>query len=303
MGGTALDYGYGIVADASGSVYTTGYFLGTSDYNPGVGVSTLTSAGAEDIFLSKLDSAGNFVWAISLGGTGGDRGFAVAVDPVGGLYLAGHFAGTVDFDPGLGSVLRVSAGGLDGFVSKLDTDGNLVWVAPQGGTGDDALTAVALDSGRNVYTTGGFQGMADMDPGAGVANVSSAGGNDYPLSKLDPTGAFVWAESIGGTGADDGLGIAVGSADRVYVTGGISGIVSLNSVSAGATLTGAGSLDACVLRLDSVIAGEGEGEGEGSTETEGEGEVDPPPPHVPLAAWPILLVMAAVGAHAARRRH
>ena len=67
--------GHGIVVDASGNVYTVGQFYNTTDFDPGVGVYNLVSAGSADIFISKLDAAGNFVWAKSVGRTSSDYGY------------------------------------------------------------------------------------------------------------------------------------------------------------------------------------------------------------------------------------
>src|SRR5947207_348992 len=69
MGGTGNEYGYSIALDASGNVYTTGSFNSTVDFDPGAGIFNLTPAG-EDIFISKLDAAGNFVWAKAMNGSG-----------------------------------------------------------------------------------------------------------------------------------------------------------------------------------------------------------------------------------------
>jgi hypothetical protein len=124
MGGSSsADVGYGIFANASGTVYTTGSFQGTGiDFDPGVGVFNLDSAGDEDIFISKLDSGGNFVWAKSMGGTSLDRGYDIFVDSSGAVYTTGYFLGTADFDPGTGPLEifnLTSTGSSDIFISKL----------------------------------------------------------------------------------------------------------------------------------------------------------------------------------------
>ena len=81
MGGASSEWGWGVAVDDSGNVYTTGEFQGTVDFDPGAGVFNLTSAGGDDIFVSKLDSAGNFVWAQQLGrASGGTHAASVAVD-------------------------------------------------------------------------------------------------------------------------------------------------------------------------------------------------------------------------------
>ncbi len=90
---------WGLATDAGGNIYATGSFSGTVDFNPGTAVASRTSAGSSDIFVLKLTSAGNFAWSETFGGTGGDTGFGIAVDPSGAVHVAGYFSGTVDFDP------------------------------------------------------------------------------------------------------------------------------------------------------------------------------------------------------------
>ena len=83
MGGAGSDYGNAIALDASGNVYTTGQFKGTVDFDPGAGTFNLTSAGGDDIFISKLNAAGKFVWAKQMGGTNQDIGSSIALDAAG----------------------------------------------------------------------------------------------------------------------------------------------------------------------------------------------------------------------------
>lgn len=92
-----------LAADAAGNIYATGQFSGTVDFDPSVGISSRTTAGGWDVFVLKLDSLGNFGWAESFGGTGGDIGAGIAVDSSGDVYLVGYYQGTVDFDPTTGT--------------------------------------------------------------------------------------------------------------------------------------------------------------------------------------------------------
>src|SRR5258705_170803 len=106
MGGTGDEGGFSIALDPAGSgdAYTTGDFTGTADFDPGAGVFNLSSAGGHDIFISKLDGSGNFVWAKRIGGTGDEYGESVTIDYAGSgnVYTTGYFDGTADFDPGVG---------------------------------------------------------------------------------------------------------------------------------------------------------------------------------------------------------
>ncbi len=184
MGGTNSDYGMSIAVDAAENVYTSGYFWLTADFDPGAGTFNLTPAGSADIFVSKLDASGNFVWAKNMGGTNFDRGTNIGVDNSGNVYTTGTFEGTSDFDPGAGVVNLTSAGNNDIFISKLDASGNFVWAKRMGGTSSDGVSSIAIDSSGNIYTTGSFEGTADFDPGAGVVNLTSVGNNDIFVSKL-----------------------------------------------------------------------------------------------------------------------
>ena len=85
--------------DGAGAVYLTGSFSGTLSFNP-AGGANLTSAGGNDIFVTKLDTNGAFQWAVSAGGTGNDGGSGIAIDGFGDIYITGSIAaGTADFDP------------------------------------------------------------------------------------------------------------------------------------------------------------------------------------------------------------
>src|SRR5947207_3293086 len=84
IGGAGNDNGNSITIDASGNVYTTGFFEDTVDFDPGAGIFNLTSdSGSDDIFISKLDSSGNFIWATAMGGTGADVGNSITVEASG----------------------------------------------------------------------------------------------------------------------------------------------------------------------------------------------------------------------------
>ncbi|MFZ4123643.1 MAG: SBBP repeat-containing protein [Candidatus Planktophila sp.] len=249
FGGTSVPYS--IAVDGSGNIYTTGYFYNTADFDPGVGTTNLTSAGNGDVFVSKLNSSGDFLWAKSFGGTSEDLGISIAVDGGGNVYTTGAFYNTADFDPGAGTINLTSAGGSDAFVSKLNSSGDFLWAKSFGGTSDDAGISIAVDGGGNVYTTGAFYNTADFDPGAGTINLTSAGGSDAFVSKLNSSGHFLWAKSFSGTSSNFGNAIEVDGSGNVYTTGYFQGIVDFDPGAGTANLTSAGVDDVFVSKLNS----------------------------------------------------
>ena len=256
FGGVGGDFPEAATLDSTGNIYTTGRFQSTFDFDPGAGTTNLTSAGGEDVFISKLDPLGNLVWAKRFGGSSNDVGTSIAVDSSGNVYTTGYFYETVDFDPGAGTTDLTSAGQADVFVSKLDPLGNLLWAKRFGGSGAavDQGFSIAVDSTGNVYTSGRFEGTVDFDPGAGTTDLASAGGHDVFVSKLDPSGNLLWAKSFGGRGAgmdDAGFSIAVDSTGNVYTTGYFSGTADFDPGAGTSDLTPAGGNDVFISKLDS----------------------------------------------------
>ncbi|HZI53167.1 MAG TPA: SBBP repeat-containing protein, partial [Chitinophagaceae bacterium] len=244
MGGTSSGWGgwgNAVAVDDLGNVYSTGIFTtGTLDADPGPGVSLLSTGAGEAMFISKVDAAGDLVWAKQMSGNEYTltRGHSITVDADGNVYTTGSFyGGEVDFDPGAGSFILKSLTE-DMFISKLDACGNFVWVKQIGGTKEDHVIgySIALDASGNIYTIGSFDGYAvDLDPGPGRYIFNT----DYNVarvfvSKLDAGGKFVWAgqmEAIG-DGANFygsyGLAIATDVAGNIYITGSFAGTVDFD---------------------------------------------------------------------------
>jgi hypothetical protein len=229
-GGSSADYGYGVAVDGTGNAYVTGCFNGTVDFDPAAaGVDNHTSNGLYDVFLSKFDSSGNFLWARTWGGIEWDEGLGVAVDSSGSVYVTGVFYYTVDFDPGSGVDNHACNGWYDVFLTKFDSLGNFKWAKTWGGIYWDIGYGVSVDGSGNVYVTGVFYGSVDFDPGPGEDNHTSNGGCDVFLSKLDSSGNFLWARTWGGSsGQNYGNGVAVDVSGNAYVTGYFYGTVDFD---------------------------------------------------------------------------
>lgn len=218
---------FSIAADAAGNVYSMGYFKGIVDFDPGPGNAYLTSNGLTDLYVAKYNPSGDLIWARQMGGSAGaEDGRAMALDAAANIYVAGHFYDTADFDPGpaVYNLATSDIGDPDVFVVKLDSGGQFVWARQMGSTAPEQCFSVAVDGSGNVYTTGLFAGTSDFDPGTGNFDLSSAGGSDVFVSKLDASGNFVWAKQLpGGVNFNAGYGIAVDVAGNVYTTGGLNG--------------------------------------------------------------------------------
>jgi len=181
----------GITVDSSGNVYTTGYFVGMVDFNPGPDAYFLTSDGY-DIFISKLDSLGNFVWAKQMGGpqSGSDSGNRITTDLSGNLYIVGHYQNSADLDPGPDThAFTCGIGYYCAFISKLDNAGSYAWAGSMGGGTDTSANGISLDSGGNAYTVGYYRNSGDFDPGPGTFQLGPAGNTDIFAVKLNGCGS------------------------------------------------------------------------------------------------------------------
>jgi gliding motility-associated-like protein len=247
MGKTGDAAGASIVLDSSGNIYITGYFNSTVDFDPGPGTYELTSFGGDgDIFVIKLDAAGNFMWAKQMGGIYGDQGFSIALDKFRNIYITGEAEGEVDFDPGP-AVYELTSWGH--FVSKLDNSGNLVWAKIMSATGFSTGRTIALDVYENVYTTGWFGGSVDFDPGPGNFIMNAAGISNFVL-KLNSTGNFIWARQMGGSFDWDAASLALDPSGNIIITGTFGTLKDFDPGPGEFNLAPVGTLDIFVSKFD-----------------------------------------------------
>jgi hypothetical protein len=210
--------------DAAGNTYVTGILRGTIDLDPAVdrtdGSDIFTPKGFSDAFVAKYAPDNSLLWARRMGSddVGGSEpaeyGSGVAVDGAGNVFVSGSFKSRADFGP----FTLTSAGHLDGFVTKLDPGGNILWAKRWGGTTWDDGSGVAVDAAGNAVTVGE------------TIFVNSAGGSSYTgfeVQKFSPTGSAVWSKRVDNSG---GTAVSVGTdaAGNVYTTGQFYGTADFN---------------------------------------------------------------------------
>jgi hypothetical protein len=213
FGGTGWDLGYDLVVDAGGNSYV----VGRSPAAWGSPVSPY--AGSDDAFIAKLDATGALLWNTFLGGSGHDSGSALVIDASGNLYVTGASDAT------WGWPATPLAGGQDGFVARLDTNGALQFNTFLGGTGTEGGDDIALDTNGDCYVlgTGNATWGSPIRPYTGdddgfVAKISPAVVAAPVLASLLPGGASAGDPAIlltvVGSGFVDGAVVRWDGSDR-----------------------------------------------------------------------------------------
>jgi hypothetical protein len=242
FGSTYIDDGNGITISSSGSLYCTGAFSGTVAF----GSTTLTSSsGSEDIFVCKMDTAGNVHWAVKAGGSTPDYGNAIVWEEEGDLFVTGWYSTTATF--GTSSVTTL--GGNEVFVARCDSNGIWKWVASGGTAGIDIAYDIGLDEEKSSYLTGyvnaGYPVIFGNDTIMLASNYS-----DVFVAKCDSNGEWQWLSVSGDSSWDVGYGITVDGCHQ-YVTGYFTLTVAFDSI----PLTAAGTTSDAYIGQYSDCAG------------------------------------------------
>ena len=235
----SLSFGFDIDNDAVGNTYTTGFFLGTVEF----GDTSLTSLGVSDAFVSKLDSNGNVVWAEQIGnaGEGVDLALGVSSDDLGNAYVIGIKDAETETDMFDVSGDSFSVDG-QGFISKLNSSGDLVWTENFDSTSFSSGTDIASDAVGNSYVIGTFLDDVTL----GNQTFLSSGDTDIFVTKLDSDGNVEWSQSVGNTLSDTGNGIGLDKAGNIYIAGSFEDSVTFGNT----TLNSNGESDAFIAKLD-----------------------------------------------------
>ncbi len=228
--------GAGAVAiDSDDNIYLSGYFFIDVRFEGDPSEQFYVSNGDLDILVAKYDSDGNFIWARTIGGEGRESSIDMCTDGNDNVYMAGFYAGTIDFDPGPGTDIHELIGTHDAFLLKMSPSGDFIWAGTWGGWTESpadwtVARAVDTDASGNVYVAGSFITLTDFDPGGDTwwIEPTSTGWTDCFLSKLSGDGTFQWAVGWGGVLKDESLGVAVDVNDDIFVTGYINETVDFD---------------------------------------------------------------------------
>jgi len=234
-GGSAADHGSDLCIDVDGNILLTGYFKESVFF----GTINLISYGAFDIFVAKLDTNGNWIWAKKAGGIDTDSSGGICTDTYGNMYITGVFEDSASF----GSLNLNSYGAFDIFVAKLDTNGNWIWVKKAGGINSDAGLGIDIDTDENVMLTGSFVSNSAQ---FGSIHLINSGGQDIFVAKIDAESNWLWAINAGGSGYDRGSDIVTDSECNMYVTGYFFDTSSFGSL----PLISNGQYDVFVTKVD-----------------------------------------------------
>jgi Ca2+-binding RTX toxin-like protein len=248
MGATGNDAGRGIATDAASNTHITGTFSGTVDFDPSPDVVNLTSGGT---FVAVYDPTGNLVRAFAIRANSGED---IAVDAAGNTHLIGIFGGTADFDPGPGEVTQTTIAEDAAFVAVYDPAGTLIWVTTIGTSVFNRGWGIATDAAGNTYATGSFSNTTDVDPTAGVFELTSNGDTDAFVAVYSPTGNLLSAISLGSNDFDVGHGVATGPNGATHVTGSFTANVDFDPGPGEAVRAGGGASDFFVARYSLAAA-------------------------------------------------
>ncbi len=172
------------------------------------------------------------------------------------MYVTGYIGiGKAEFNGGASNGSVTSAGSNDIFLAKYDADGNFLWVKGMGGSQADDARSVAVDKDGNAYITGGFKSIpAEFDRGGtgngSISNTGSTKNSDIFLAKYDKDGNFLWVNKMGGTGNDNGYGVAIDGSGKVYVVGAFSGNAEFDPSGSGGMLASSGGYDIFLAKYD-----------------------------------------------------
>lgn len=254
VGGNGVDYARSIAVDGAGNAYLVGGAVSTQTTFPVTAGPDLThNGGIWDVLVAKVNPGGTgLVYAGYIGGSAADHGRGVAVDGAGSAYVVGYTESTqATFPVTVGPDLTQN-GGEDAFVAKVTPSGTgLVYAGYLGSSNADRGYGIAVDLAGNAYVTGYTEWAESAYPVAEGPDLSQNGAQDAFVTKVNAAGTgLVYSGYVGGSGEDQGFGIAVDTAGNAYIAGHTTSNQSSFPVTVGPDLNINGYLNAFAAKIE-----------------------------------------------------
>lgn len=215
VGGINLDAAYGCCIDANNNIIVTGDFSSPSIT---FGTTTLTNTSTSfDIFVVKYDTNGNVIWAKGAGGTSSDVGKSCYADANSNIIVAGTFS-SPSFTLGTNTLTNANTGTTDIFITKYDSNGNVIWAKSSGGASNDYVYSCKTDASNNIVIAGHFNSSAIIF-GTNFLTNTNSGTADIFIAKYDTNGNVLWAKKEGGTNPDFGISCSIDPSRNIITTG------------------------------------------------------------------------------------
>jgi hypothetical protein len=219
LGGTGLDFGWGIAIDDSNYAYVTGSTLSTNFPTTAGVLQPTRGPGAFSAYVTKLNQSGNaLVFSTFLGSE--SEGYGIAVDSTGSVYVSGNtsYSGFPLVNP----LDSTKEGNYDAYVSKFNSDGSaLLFSTFLGGNAYDSSAGLFLDDSGNMFVAGSTT-STDF-PVVDAFQDTRAGSYDAFVTEINSAGsAIVFSSYLGGSDTDFLTDIAVDAGGSIYVNGATS---------------------------------------------------------------------------------
>ena len=209
--------GLNIKCDQLGNIIVIGNFTDSVDFNPDT--NSFFMIGHSDIFVVKLDTAGNFVWANRTGGLSSNWPSGLNTDNAGNIYVTGTFYDSIDLDPSPGILMKYSNGTKDFFIQKLTPNGNLIWAQSYGGNGNDFCSTVAIDPQSDIILTGSYSGTTYFDATDSTQVLTGTQSRNLFILKLDSSGGFIWTKGTPPSNNIIGNDISLDAIGNIFISG------------------------------------------------------------------------------------
>lgn len=212
------DEALSITTDIQGNIYTTGHTWGNLKGNHNMG--------DYDVFVSKFNQDGKYLWTKQVGTLSGDSANAITCDLEGNIYVTGETSGKLGRD--------VHSGGEDIFIIKFDNKGKQLWIKQFSTIENERANAITIDNSGNIYVTG-FIEVSDEK------NVQIKT-TDILVTKLDSNGHLEWSKQFGSSFTDVAHAISHDHNNNIYIVGRSNGAFDKN--------TNKGDYDIILIKLN-----------------------------------------------------